>query len=48
MKATLILQKQGKKYGYVLAAKAGMSKGRFISLLHKVVEGYEIILLNIK
>lgn len=47
MKAIMILEKNGKKFGYGLSARAGMSREQFVEILHEIADGYEIVLLDI-
>lgn len=48
MKAIMIVEKNGKKYGYGLSAKAGMNEREFLKILYEMTEGYKIVSLNIK
>ena len=48
MRAIMIIEKNGKKYGYGLSARAGMSQEQFVEALHEITEGYEVVLLDIK
>ena len=48
MRAIMIIEKNGRRYGYGLSARAGMSREQFIEVLREITEGYEVVLLDIK
>ena len=48
MRAIMIIEKNGRRYGYGLSARAGMSREQFVEVLHEITEGYEVVLLDIK
>lgn len=48
MRAIMIIKKNGRKYGYGLSARVGMSREQFVEVLHEITEGYEVVLLDIK
>lgn len=47
MKAILIVEKNGRRFGYGLAAK-GKSREEFIAILHKACEDCKVVFLEIK
>lgn len=48
MKAIMIIEKNGRRYGYGLSARAEMSREQFVEALHEITEGYEVVLLDIE
>lgn len=48
MRVIMIIEKNGRRYGYGLSARAGMSREQFVEALYEITEGYAVVLLDIK
>lgn len=48
MKATIIVQKESKKFGYVLSNPKVKTKDEMVNLLREIFKDYEIIKVKIK